>query len=783
MMKAWHHIYISIFIFLLVASCSTTKYVPEGQYLLDKVEIASDNKNVRSTDLRSYLRQQPNFKMFGILKTQLYIYNWSGRDSAKWFSRQLRRIGEKPVILDTTLIDQSKVELERYLVNKGYIHADVASRLDTSRRKATVIYDIITNKPFRIGDYSMDIKDPVIDSIAHMKAPRRSRFSLFGGNTTPDLYVPLVKKGNLFDRDVLDGERQRITSLLRRRGYYAFNRDYIAYLADSSLTPDVVDLEMKIKPFLAATPDGGTEELPHRRYMIKNVVIVTDYDPLKIDEDAPHFMPTDTLKYGDYYIVYGENGKTVRPGVLSRNAYIRPGTLYNERGVEQTYSAFSSLNALRNVNIRFNEVQDNDSTKLDCIILTSPAKPQSFGADLEGTNTAGNFGFASSLSYQHRNIFKGSETFGIKLRGAYEGLSGFFGKNFFELGAETSLNFPSFLFPFLSKDFKRRIRATTELKVSYNYQRRPEYDRTILSGGWNYIWQGRTTNTERHTVKLLDIDYVNVPRIDSTFKSNLPESTELYNYSNQFIVGTGYTYSFSNFNPQNKLQNTTSFRGAVELAGNTLFAISKLTDAKKDKLGHYSLFDINYSQFVKWDADFSKTLILDNKNTLAFHAGLGIAVPYGNSSAIPFERRYFAGGANSVRGWGVRELGPGSMLVTDSTTFVDQAGDIRLDLNVEYRSRLFWKLQLAAYIDAGNIWTIRSYSFQPDGCFKFNKFYKEIAVSYGLGLRLDFDFFLVRFDTGMKAYNPQERGNARWAVLRPNFKNNFAWHFAVGYPF
>lgn len=783
-MKTCFFKYIPLFFLCILASCSSIKYVPQGDYLLDKVTIVSDNKKVKPSDLKPYLRQQANFKMFGLVKTQLYVYNSSGRDSTKWLSRQLRRIGEAPVILDNELITQSEKELERYLVNKGYMHADVTAKLDTSGKKATVTYDVVTNQPYRIGTYDIRIQNPLMDSIAHLTPRRRSRLSSIFRSTAPDVFIPLVKTGNLFDRDVLDSERQRITTLLRRRGFYAFNRDYIVYMADSSAVPETVNLEMEVKPFLAATPEGGTEELPHKLYSINRVAIVTDYDPMRVDEGASLFSPTDTLKSGDYYIVYGENGKTLRPGVLTKNCFIQPGTLFNERNVEQTYAAYSSMTALRNVNIRFNEFQENDSMKLNCVILTSPAKPQTFGVDLEGTNTAGNLGFATSASYQHRNIFKGSEVFGIKLRGAYEGISGFFGENFFELGAETSLSFPNFLFPFLSKDFKRRMRASTELRVSYNYQKRPEYDRTILSGGWNYIWQGRSNNTARHTVKLLDIDYVSVPRIDSTFKANLPESTELYNYSNQFIAGTGYTYSFSNFNPQYKQRNTTSFRTSVEFAGNILYALSKLTAAEKDQHGNYSLFGINYSQFAKVDFDFSKTLVLDAKNTLAYHIGVGVAVPYGNTSMIPFERRYFAGGANSVRGWGVRTLGPGSMpIIPDSTNFVDQAGDIRLDLNIEYRTKLFWKLQLAAYIDAGNIWTIRNYSSQPGGCFYFDSFYKQIAVSYGLGIRLDFDFFLVRFDTGMKAYNPQERGKERWAILRPNLKNNFAWHFAVGYPF
>lgn len=772
---------------LWLVSCSTTKYVGEGEYLLDKVEIESDNEDYKSSDLKSYIRQLPNFKVFGLMKWQLFVYDWSGRNEKKWINKQLRRMGEPPVILDTALVDQSATELERFFINKGYVHAEVTASIDTAKRKkAVVTYHIQSNDPYRIRDYTMNLSDPRIDSIAHLPPPRR-RSRLAGAfRSAPEGYMPIVKEGGLFDRDELDQERQRITGLLRRRGYYAFNRDHLAYIADSSFNRNIVDVDMVLKPYRLVKPDGSVEESSHRPYYINNVTVLTDYNPLGIDEAETRFTPTDTVKNGDIYILYGSGGRSVRPGVLRKSTYITPGGLFNERQIEQTYSSFASLRALKNVNIRFIEKEENDSLKLDCVILTSPAKLQSFGVDVEGTNSAGDLGFASSLNYQHRNLFKGAEVFSARIRGAYESLSGKENSglaSYWELGGEVSVMFPRFLFPFLSYDFRRKIRASTELKVSYNRQTRPEYERAILSGGWSYIWQDRSNALARHTFKLLDIDYVALPRRSQSFIDRLPTSTVIYNYSDQFIMGAGYTYSFNNYTPQSRQRNTHSMRLSFEIAGNLLNGISHLTGAKKNEEGRYELFGINYAQFVKGDVDFSKGIVLDSRNRIAFHVGVGVAVPYGNADMLPFERRYFSGGANSVRGWSVRELGPGSMALADTTSFALQAGDIRLDLNLEYRTKLFWKLEMAAYIDAGNIWTIRSYESQQNGNFDFSRFYKEIAVSYGLGLRLDFDFFLLRFDTGMKAYNPQAKGSRRWAITQPNFKNNFAWHFAVGYPF
>ena len=769
-----------------LSSCSTTKFVPDGEYLLDRVEIVSDKGGYKSSELRSYLRQQPNFKVFGLMKWQLFVYDWSGHNEKRWINRQLRKLGEPPVILDEDLVDQSAAELERFYINKGYIHADVAAEIDTTRhKKAVVTYRVKANDPYRIRSYSSRLPDRRIDSIAHLAAPHRSR--LAAAFRSPDEeYIPLIHEGTLFDRDVLDKERERVSTLLRQNGYYAFSRDYLGYVADSSFKQNAVDLGMSLRPYRKVLPNGGIEEQPHRQYHINKVTVVTDYNPIGVGEEGG-FQPTDTLRGASVDIIYGKHGQSIRPRVLRRSTFLRPGQLFDETNVERTYSAFASLRALRNVNIRFEEVEEADSMKLNCYILTSPAKLSSVGVDLEGTNSSGDFGFASSLNYQHRNLFRGAEVFTAKVRGAYEALSGEKSNgfsNYWEFGAEGSVLFPRFLFPFLSRESSRRLRASTEVKVSYNLQTRPEYKRAILSGGWSYLWQHQGNTLARHTFKLVDLNYVYLPQRDPEFISSLPDYMVLYNYTNHFIMSSGYTYSFSNYSPQDRSRDTHSLRASIEVAGNLLNAISRLTGTGRNEEGYYELFGTEYAQYVKMDFDFSKGLVLDSRNQLAFHVGVGVGLAYGNSDYLPFERAYFSGGANSVRGWGVRELGPGSMKASEATSFALRTGDIRLDLNLEYRTKLFWKFELAAYLDAGNVWTRNvTDPARAAGNFDFSRFYKEIAASYGLGLRLDFDFFLLRFDTGFKAYDPQMEGGRKWAITRPNFKGNFAWHFAVGYPF
>ena len=781
------HIILGLCGLLLLAACHPTKFVGDHEYLLDEVRIESDNNRYKQSDLKEYIRQEANFKVFGLMKWQLYVYSWSGRNEKRWLNKQLRRIGEPPVILDTTLVRQSEEELQRFFINKGYINAEVESEIDTSRhnKKAIVTYRIRSNEPYHISHYEMNLADTRIDSIARLEARKRSPLAA-AFHTQSDDHTSLVHEGDLFDRDVLDAERQRITTLLRRNGYYTFNRDNLAYLADSSFNQNIVELEMYLKPNRFVRPDSTVfEEIP-KQYYIKDVKVVTDYDPLSLVGLDSLFLNSDTVQSGDLEIIYGNKKHSVRPDILRQSVYIRPGQMYNERNVEQTYSSFARLQALKNINVRFDEFMENDTMKLNCLVLTTPAKTQSFGVDLEGTNSAGDLGFASSLNYQHRNLFKGSELFSAKIRGAYESLNSSDQNigSYWELGAETGITFPSFVFPFLSENAKRRFRATTEFKLSYSFQTRPEYQRAILSGGWSYIWQSRSNMQSRHVFKFLDIDYVSLPNIDEDFKNSLPESTRLYNFTDQFVMGTGYTYTFSNATPQNRTRNTHSLRASFEMAGNVLYAYSKLTGKEKNADNLYECFGTPFSQFVKVDVDFSKSIAIDERNRVAYRVGVGVGYPYGNTRMLPFERSYFSGGANSVRGWSVRTLGPGSMPVDkNNISFADQVGDIRLDLSVEYRTKLFWKFEMAAYIDAGNIWKFHEDENYPNANFDFSRFYKEIAVSYGLGLRLDFDFFLLRFDTGLKAYDPQQQGKDKWAILRPNFGDNFAWHFAVGYPF
>jgi hypothetical protein len=406
--------------------------------------------------------------------------------------------------------------------------------------------------------------------------------------------------------------------------------------------------------------------------------------------------------------------------------------------------------------------------------------------NLDGTNSAGDFGAAAEVTYQNRNIFHGSELFAVKARGAFEAirqLKGYDRQNFIEYSFETSLTFPEFKFPWAGRNFRRRLQATTEVSLKFDSQDRPEFHRRVLTAAWRYRWS-RFNLKRQHRIDLIDLNYVFMPWISETFHNeylrndNNRNAILRYNYEDLFITKIGFGYSVTKGN--------TAFKSNIETSGNLLSLASRMWNAKKDELGHYQVFNIAFAQYVKCDLDLSHVLMIDKNNQLVFHAGLGVAYPYGNSTVMPFEKRYFSGGANSVRGWTVRSLGPGQYKEQDGRiNFINQTGDMKLDLNAEYRTYLFWKFSGALFVDAGNIWTLRDYKEQPGGQFSFKDFPNQLAVSYGLGLRLNFDYFILRFDLGMKAVNPayEAEDEEHYPVIHPNFKRDYAFHFAVGLPF
>lgn len=707
--------YIPFSILLLTTACSTGKYVQEGEYILDKVAVVSNQSDYNAAPLSQYVRQKEKPKLFSLFRNP--------------FSR-------KPVIYDTLQARLSCQDLMTAMQNEGYMNAGVSLYTETKGKKLKATYLLHPGQPFLIGKVNYDIQDEGIQQLLHLDQTDNQQ----------------IKPGMRFTVETLDNERKRIAGLLSDNGYFRFNKDFIHFTADTVMGRKDIALTLQLRKYKS---NSNSPEVDHTRYLIRDVLFQSN------DSDRIH----------------------LRKQVLLNATAIKAGRPYDASALQRTYNNFARLQAVKYTNIKFAEVPDTNL--LDCHIQISTNKPSTISFQPEGTNTAGDLGAAASITYTNRNLFHGSEQLSIEFRGAYEaitGLEGYQDQNYTEFSVETKLVFPRFLAPFLSKSFRRRQTASSEWAVSWNFQNRPEFHRRVFSSAWRYRWS-EPKHHLNYRFDLLDLNYVYMPWISSTFKRDYLDNAEnrnailRYNYEDIFIMKAGFTVSYTD--------GVDAVRANFESAGNLLNGVSKGFGFKTNSQGQHTLFNIAYAQYVKLDFDYTHLFQFDKRNALALHAGLGVAYPYGNSTVLPFEKRYFSGGANSVRGWSVRELGPGKFKGTDGRIdFINQTGDVKLDLNAEYRSSLFWKLQGALFIDAGNIWTLRNYAEQPGGQFKFTEFYKQIAASYGMGLRLNFDYFILRFDVGMKAINPAyESEKEHWSIFHPKLSRDFDFHFAVGLPF
>lgn len=777
----------SVMLAVTLWSCSSVKHVPEGKYLLDDVRIQVNRdkgcgEEVTESSLVNYLRQTPNHKVIGFMKLQLATYSLSGRDSTKKLNQWLRRLGQTPVIYDSELTERSRQQLELALKNRGYNEAYVS--VDTfprpEKKKIKVTYNVNPGCPQFVRSINYEIPDSAVKAAL-----------ISSGGSLP------IKNGMIFDRNQLENARVEITEQLRKQGYYAFIKDYVTFIADTAKGSKDIDLTMVIKP--PYSPDGkqGQPDDKHLKYVFSHVYFVTDARTQFTSPDSTVVLATDTVHYKGITIYYGGD-RYLHPSVLEEKCFIDPGSVFTTMAVDRTYEALSQLAILNYVNINIRQVGiENGIGLLDAYIYIDRSKKQSLSFEIEGTNSEGDLGFGTSITYQHRDIDSYGEVFTTKINASYESLSGNFegliNNRYTELGAEVSLTFPRFEFPFLSKAFKRKVRASSEVNLEFDFQQRPEFTRVIAGAGWQYNWSEKS-NRVRRTWDLIDISIVSLPKSTTDFLNTISPLNPLlrYSYEDHFIMRMGYSYFRTNRrttvglgsnNKRSTLQrNIFTLRTSVETAGNILYAISSLTGQKKHG-GVYKLSGIQYAQYIKGEIDYSRLITIDYRNAFAFRSFLGIGTPYGNSSMIPFEKRFYAGGANGVRGWNVRTLGPGRFPSTNTVTdFINQCGDINFILSAEYRFKMFWVLEGALFADAGNIWTIRNYENQSGGLFEFKDFYKEIAASYGIGIRLDFNYFLLRLDLGMKAHNPAINQKP-WPIIHPNFRRDAAFHFSVGYPF
>lgn len=782
---------------VLLSSCSPTRRLQEDEYLLarnrisiEKEEGVSRSEQVSKDDLYEYIRQRPNKRLFGI-PFFLHVHNLSKPEKMNW----TKRVGEPPVIYDAAQTERSVDALSIYMRGHGFFQSTVDVRIDTLRnRKIRAGYRVKPGPPSRIGAFNYDFQDAFLEPIIQ-----------------EDSAKTYIRSGDIFNTDVLQDERQRITGDLKRQGFYNFSINSIGYGADTVSQPGVVNLTMRVRQRAAGFNENDEPVTENNRiYRIRNIYIQPDYNPNWAAADSLYKSRLDTVEYRGVNFIY-YNKLNILPEVLMRSINIYPNDLYNADNVNRAYDNLMRLNVFRSANILFTELPDSLSGNvsfigdeganhytqegyLDCAIQCVPGKRQSYSVDLEGSGTSTYYGLLTTFGYQNRNLGKGAESFDFSITTGYEFMRSQGRKNSFEIGGAVGINFPRFVAPFKIDPYNRMNSPRTRLEISTNFQNRPYYTRVLTSANWGYSW--RNNGYSSFIFRPLDISIVKANDVDQDFLNGLQNEYLVRSFDSQLLLGISGSYIYNN-QARNVNGNAFRFRVNAETNGNLLNLLTPLV-VSNSSADYYKVFGIQYAQYVRGDLDMSYKFALGHRTAFAARFYVGAGKTYGNSqnTSIPFERLFYAGGPNSMRGWQARTLGPGSVEhdkpdesgsaaedPSQTNTYPAYVGNFKLEGNIEFRFPVYKFLNGAVFADLGNIWMVgsRDEKTDPNAYFKFNRFYNQLGLNTGLGARFDFGFFLFRVDWGLRLHDPNKASGQKW--IRGLTMRQSTFSFNVGYPF
>ncbi|NBJ09108.1 hypothetical protein D1647_23520 [Alistipes sp. Z76] len=774
---------------VLCSACSVTRRIPEGEYFLQKVTVEDDrqapkSERISSSRLEQYVRQTPNKRFLG---TNFYVwaYNLANPDKDNWWNNFKRKVGQQPVLLDMSLTHKSAQNLKTYMDSRGYYSSTVEYEVDTTRRRkrAYVTYRTHQGEPYRISSISYDFRDkmlaPLIDA---------------------DSLSSLLHVGEIFDITTLDKERERIASYLNDRGYFNFSVNNIEYRVDTLLGDRRVGIKMIVKRNLAGYDERGRAIMDNNRvYRIASIDVMPDYNPTVDRMQLNRSERLDTVRYQGLNIITAGR-PNVRPAVLHTAIPLTPNTVYSASQVDRTYNEIMALGYFKSARIAFEEVPRDESDTvyvhyagegraaytpdkfediregyLRCYILATPTLKQGFSVELEGSTTSSFYGINATIGYRNRNLFRGVETLNTAFTVGYEYMKahGTGKRRANELGITVGLSFPRFILPFRLSTRKINM-PRTKVELSFNYQDRPYYRRDLSRATWTYSWRS-INGRYNYQIRPIDLNWINVGYINQDFFNSLKNEYLRQSYMTQAIVGLSGSYAYNNPNRQ------IGMRINFESAGNLLNLFERAF-SKKTPEGYYNILGVRYSQYVRGDISINRQIMLGEKSSVAGRIFAGVGVPYGNSTALPFDRLFYVGGSNSMRGWTPRTLGPGSTPAED-TPYPVQMGDMRLEANLEFRFPIWGMFHGATFFDLGNVWYLGmdKSKVPDDGIFRFDSFYKQLGFNTGVGLRLDIKFVILRLDWGIQIYSPNRVGESKW-IHNLRWKNT-ALNFGVGYPF
>jgi len=714
----------------LLPSCSTTRALPEGSFRLaeNRIIIDNDKGDIPKSELAPYLKQRSNTYFLLGWNPFLNIYNWANPDSDDGWSRFCRKIGQKPVALDESSVSGSVSNLTGRLRYLGWYNSTVKSNITYRKRRAVVTYNVSPGERYRIDDIRFSLPD--------------GSSGEFAEDFLRDTANILIHRGDWLSEQLMETESVRSTAAMRDKGYYDFNKNHYFFVADTLQIPGKLILDYTVRDY--TRNESPLQAEPIRKFRIGDVTI----------EHSPE-VP-------------------FREKVLLGLNNLHPGDIYSERAVNTVYSRMSALKLFNSVSV---EMTPSDTATVDCRIRLAESAIQGFKFNLEGSiSSLGLWGISPKFSYFHKNIFHGGEWLNLNLQGNFQFKFKDAARST-EAAFSTTLSFPKFLgLPY--SVFKGPRIPRTEVGISFGYQNRTEFQRLISSVNYGYF--GMIGDRYQYQFSVPHINFVYLYDLNPDFEKILDTNPMLkYAYQNHFDAGIGGSLFFITDSDLVPKTSYSFFRAGFDLSGNVISLLNPVL--RQDAQGQALVFGSPYSQYVRFELNAGKVFRFgrEEEQAIAMRGVIGAGYAYGNSSAMPFEKQFWCGGANSMRGWAARALGPGGDPPNYAFSIPSQTGDTKFEIDIEYRRPLFWKFEFAAFAECGNVWNIKSED--PDSYGNIRDCYKTLAADWGLGLRLNLDFILVRVDAGFQLYDPVR---AEWHGPSDWFEKGFSSvHFGVGYPF
>lgn len=717
---------------LAAVSCSTTKVLKDGEYRLafNTVNISNltPEDTVTPDEIALYIKQQPNPYLLPGWSPSLIIYNWAGRDSRE--GNIWKKLGTPPVVYNYDLVESSISNIKYHLGYIGYYDSQVESNVSVDGKDVTVSYDVTLGSRLKI------------DSLVFNLPEGREQFARDFYEDVPNM---TIKPGDYLSEKALEDESNRSAKALSSMGYFTLSNSNYTFEADTLSIPGKLILQMNVNEF-------------------------SRYDAEALDR------PLELFSFGKVNVSYPSDFN-IRKTVLDKLNTILPGSIYNGSEVSTTYGRMMSMKTFSGVNISLDGV---DSTRtVDCNIRLTPAKQQGFKANLEvSSNSSGLFGISPQLTFFDKNLFGGGEWLNVSLMGNRQFMLSDSGIGANELGASASLSVPDF-YGIMPGSHRGATLSRTEFNASFNFQNRPEYTRSMASFSVGYV--GNISRKLFYQFVPFQISSVRLYNIDSDFAQSLSKNPFMeYAYQSHYDQGVGMMVYHTTAPASSFASEYRYFRMSVDMSGNVLNLLNGILPLNDN--GEHMVFGVPYSQYCRAEFNVARARSLGSCS-IAGRLVAGIGYAYGNSTSLPFEKQFYVGGANSMRGWQSRALGPGCSKKDNSFSIPSQTGNVKLEADAELRFPLFWLVEGALFAEVGNVWNYPvSATGNPESALSLSTLKDSIAADWGYGLRINLDFLILRLDLGHKVYEPSR--DVKWVPFSEWYgKNGFAVHFGVGYPF